>query len=53
MELQFGGLTFRLEEGKRAVLLYKGAESPVTECTLAGQNKVSRDGKHIPTAAPC
>lgn len=50
MELQFGGLTFRLEEGKRAVLLYKGAESPVTECTLAGQNKVSRDGKHIPTA---
>lgn len=50
MRLEFGGLAFRLEQGERALLLYKGQESPIAECVLSGQNKISRDGKHIPTA---
>ena len=50
MELQFGGFTFCLERGERAYLLYRGTKSPFAECVLSGQNKLSRDGKHVPTA---
>ncbi len=50
MQIQFGGLTFLLEQGRRAAILYRGGESPIAECTLSGQNKISRDGKHVPTA---
>ena len=50
MELQFGGFTFCLERGERACLLYRGTKSPLAECVLSGQNKLSRDGKHVPTA---
>ena len=50
MELQFGGFTFCLERGERAYLLYRGTKSPLAECVLSGQNKLSRDGKHVPTA---
>lgn len=50
MELTFGELTFRLEYGKRAVLVLGDSESPIAECALAGQDKLSRDEKHVPTA---
>ena len=48
--LEFGNMKFILEKGKRARAVYSCGESPIAECVLAGQNKLSRDGKRIPTA---
>ena len=48
--LSFGGLTFLLEKGERAAIRYRGEVSPLAECVLSGQDKLSRDGKHVPTA---
>lgn len=49
-DLIFGGYKFRLSAGKRACVVTPRGESPIAECVLTGQNKISRDGKHIPTA---
>ena len=50
MELQFGGFTFCLERGERAYLSIAGQRARLPMCVLSGQNKLSRDGKHVPTA---
>lgn len=48
--IQFGAFEFKLTEGERACILLPRGESPIAECVLTGQNKISRDGKRIPTA---
>lgn len=47
---EFGGFRFKLSEGERASILLPRGESPIAEAVLTGQNKISRDGKRIPTA---
>lgn len=49
MELEFGGFRFRFCKGERACILTPQGESYLAECVLAGQDKISRDGKRIPT----
>ena len=41
--LSFGGLSFLLEKGERAAIRYRGEVSPLAECVLSGQDKLSRD----------
>lgn len=48
-EIRFGGITFRLCEGARAVAVMPYGEGPVAEYVIAGQNKLGRGGTHIPT----
>lgn len=50
MDITFGTFTFRLCAGRRAAIVLSRGESPIAECALTGQNKLSRDGKHVPTA---